>query len=160
LTTLLSADLVQKDKHGYYSNTFKNRQFESDDNYSRVKRYRKRKRNVSETVNETAPDTDTDTDTETYKEKEIKKKKNAAEAAPTPAQITRNFFKMFYNGHRDDSFKTYAKLFVSESICRNFCDYWTEKSKSGKNQKWELEKTFELPLRIATWNKNLDRWNK
>lgn len=32
-----------------------------------------------------------------------------------------------------------------------FITYWTERNKSGTRQRWELEKTFEVPLRLQTW---------
>ncbi len=32
-----------------------------------------------------------------------------------------------------------------------FVAYWTEPTKSGKKQRWETEKTFEIKRRLATW---------
>ena len=32
-----------------------------------------------------------------------------------------------------------------------FISYWSELNKSGKKERWELEKTFELRRRLATW---------
>lgn len=32
-----------------------------------------------------------------------------------------------------------------------FTNYWCEKSKSGTKERWELEKTFEVQKRLATW---------
>jgi len=32
-----------------------------------------------------------------------------------------------------------------------FFRYWTEKNKSGTKMKWEIEKTFELSLRLSNW---------
>lgn len=32
-----------------------------------------------------------------------------------------------------------------------FFRYWSEKNKSGTKMKWELEKTFELSLRLSNW---------
>lgn len=34
-----------------------------------------------------------------------------------------------------------------------FIDYWTEKNKSGTKMRWELEKTWDLNLRIKRWVK-------
>jgi hypothetical protein len=32
-----------------------------------------------------------------------------------------------------------------------FIAYWTEKNKSGTRERWELQKTFEVKRRLATW---------
>lgn len=42
----------------------------------------------------------------------------------------------------------------------SFISHWTERTASGKKQRWEMEKTFELNRRIATWFRNADKWEK
>jgi hypothetical protein len=52
-------------------------------------------------------------------------------------------------------------LFVSEvwsfkdkypdDMLKKFCDYWTEKNKSGSKMRFELQETFEISKRLATW---------
>ena len=37
-----------------------------------------------------------------------------------------------------------------EAMLNKFCDYWTEKSKSGK-MRYEFQKTFEINRRLVTW---------
>ncbi len=39
-----------------------------------------------------------------------------------------------------------AKLEIAK-----FVSYWTEPNKSGKKQRWEMEKVFEVKRRFATW---------
>lgn len=39
----------------------------------------------------------------------------------------------------------------SKEMLTAFFRYWTEKNKSGTKMKWELEKTFEISLRLTTW---------
>ena len=34
---------------------------------------------------------------------------------------------------------------------KKFTDYWTEKNKTGRKERWELEKTFEVKKRLSTW---------
>ena len=34
---------------------------------------------------------------------------------------------------------------------KKFVNYWCELTKSGRKQRWELEKTFEVNRRLATW---------
>jgi hypothetical protein len=41
-----------------------------------------------------------------------------------------------------------------------FKSYWVEKNKSGRKMKWELQQTFELRRRIATWLNNAIKFNK
>lgn len=38
-------------------------------------------------------------------------------------------------------------------ILREFYDYWSEKNKSETKMKWELQPTFEIAKRLATWTK-------
>lgn len=42
----------------------------------------------------------------------------------------------------------------TENIKTDFCDYWTEKNKSGKKMRFEMQETFELEKRLARWKKN------
>jgi hypothetical protein len=39
----------------------------------------------------------------------------------------------------------------SKEMLTAFFRYWTEKNKSGTKMKWELEKTFEVSLRLINW---------
>ncbi len=34
-----------------------------------------------------------------------------------------------------------------------FADYWTEHNPGGKKMRYEMEKIFDLPRRLATWAK-------
>lgn len=38
-----------------------------------------------------------------------------------------------------------------KEMIRAFFDYWSEQNKSGTKMRYELEKTWELPKRLATW---------
>jgi len=42
----------------------------------------------------------------------------------------------------------------------NFKSYWSELNRSGKKQRWELERTFELKRRLGTWFRNADKFSK
>jgi hypothetical protein len=55
---------------------------------------------------------------------------------------------------RKDKFSLAVKDFSNiypEAMLNSFILYWTEKNKSGTKMKYELEKTFEIPLRLSTW---------
>jgi len=47
---------------------------------------------------------------------------------------------------------------VHEELDR-FVSYWTELNSSGIKQRWELQKTFEVQRRLATWFKNYTKFN-
>ena len=44
----------------------------------------------------------------------------------------------------------YVGSYPKEMI-RAFFNYWSEQNKSGTRMRYELEKTWELPKRLATW---------
>ena len=78
LSRLADAGLLDR-LHGgvdgmhYAIHAWDKRQYKSDTSTERVKRFRERSSNATETVNETPPDTETDTDTETDKIQRRKK---------------------------------------------------------------------------------------
>ena len=41
-----------------------------------------------------------------------------------------------------------------EDMLENFFNYWSESNKSGSQMRWEMERTWELPRRLATWARN------
>lgn len=55
---------------------------------------------------------------------------------------------------RKDSFYQSLVPFVGQypkEMVRAFYDYWSELNKSGTKMRYELERTWELPRRLATW---------
>jgi Domain of unknown function (DUF4373) len=55
--------------------------------------------------------------------------------------------------------KPYVETYGSAMI-RKFYDYWTEQNKSATKMKYELERTFEIPKRLATWAQRDNEWSK
>jgi len=49
---------------------------------------------------------------------------------------------------------------VSKDVLSEFCDYWTETNKTKTKMKYELQKTFDVNLRLKRWCKNDKNWNK
>lgn len=45
------------------------------------------------------------------------------------------------------------------SEIRKFVGYWTERNRSGTKQRWELQRTFEVYRRMATWLEKVDRFD-
>lgn len=89
-------------------------------------------------------------------EKNDKKVESGGAAAPTPAQLVRDFL-------NDESAReaVIRKIVAGgweeaqlRSEVKKFCAYWTERNKSGLKQRWELEKTFELRPRLNKWLNN------
>lgn len=66
-------------------------------------------------------------------------KKNAAKAATLSRK--KSFYQLLV---------PYVGKYPKEMI-RAFFDYWSELNKSGTKMRYELEKTWELPRRLATW---------
>jgi len=88
--------------------------------------------------------------------KNVKKEREVANA-PTPAQQMREFVESTKQQEQA------AKLLESKGVCNSleeiqkFVLYWTEPTKSGKKQRWETQKTFEVRRRLVTWmNKSQD----
>ena len=55
---------------------------------------------------------------------------------------------------REETFKSevyeFMDIYPSEMLDK-FCNYWTEKNKSCTKMRYEMEKTFEVSRRLATW---------
>jgi len=41
---------------------------------------------------------------------------------------------------------------------QEFLDYWTEKNPNGKEERWQMEKVFDVKRRYQTWLRNYKRW--
>lgn len=82
------------------------------------------------------------------KEKESKEEERKPEKEITPAQKARKFFKEIEEQKLSDSDEK-----------KKFYNYWTELNKSGKRQRWELEKTFDVGRRWDTWQERASKFN-
>ena len=49
---------------------------------------------------------------------------------------------------------------ISKDDLQNFVDYWTETNKSNTKMKFEMERTFDINLRLKRWMKNKKNWYK
>ena len=66
----------------------------------------------------------------------------------SPAQKAREFFKKIESENLEETAER-----------KKFYNYWTEKNKSGTKERWELEKTFDVDRRFATWQRNALQFN-
>jgi len=56
--------------------------------------------------------------------------------------------------------KIVFSLNYNNSTCKDFISYWTEKNKSGKKMKFEMEKTFDINRRMKRWESNEKKWEQ
>lgn len=47
-----------------------------------------------------------------------------------------------------------------KEMIRDFFDYWSESNKSGSKMKFEMQKTWELSLRLATWERRKKQYER
>lgn len=57
-----------------------------------------------------------------------------------------------------DSLSQYVTEYGKQTV-REFFDYWTEPTNSGKKMKFELERTWDSKLRLNTWRRNGDKFS-
>ena len=49
---------------------------------------------------------------------------------------------------------------ISKDVLKEFCDYWTEQNLKGTKMRFEMQKTFDINLRLKRWERNNSNWNK
>ena len=54
--------------------------------------------------------------------------------------------------------KTIKKHEIEE--LKNFVEYWSEKTKSGKLIRYDLQKTFDIPRRWGMWKRRAREYNR
>ena len=64
---------------------------------------------------------------------------------------------------RERTFRDSLAPFVSkygEEMIRAFCDYWTERNKSGTKMRFEMEKTWDTARRLVRWDMNNNKFKR
>ena len=100
-------------------------------------------------------------DGKTATEEELNNKEEPRERAPTPSEEMKLFLKddPFFNKIAGEtSEKENLPVSVVVAQLQRFRSYWSELNRSGKKQKWELQKTFELKRRIGTWMRKAEQF--
>jgi len=88
-------------------------------------------------------------------------KEELIERTLTPFQEMNLFLKddNFFNKIASEfAEKENISLSVVVAQLQSFRSYWSELNRSGKKQKWELQKTFEVKRRIGTWLRNAEQF--
>lgn len=100
------------------------------------------------------------------KKEEEEVKKGESENTPTPAQTMKDFLQMISEkGERYSNFtkQTSLSAHLTEDIVRaeldRFANYWTELTRDGSRQRWELEKVFEVSKRLGTWFSKINNFS-
>lgn len=88
----------------------------------------------------------------------------------TPGEMAREWLPRFLSGETmyvdgssavvDALAKKGIPIDIVQSELKKFALYWTEPTKSGKKQRWELQPTFDIRRRLATWFTNVARYAK
>ena len=74
-------------------------------------------------------------------------------SAPPPSPVEK----------RERTFRDSLAPFVSkygEEMIRAFCDYWTERNKSGTKMRFEMEKTWDTARRLVRWDINNNKFKR
>lgn len=84
-------------------------------------------------------------------------------AVSTPAATTHSFFDGVVDlqeGRENEAIRSILALMVERTgltkrdlwaHVQQFTSYWTERDKLGRHERWQLEKTFEVDRRFASW---------
>lgn len=104
-----------------------------------------------------------------------KKEENVGSKDPTPKQKSETFFNSIERFVKDKEAVPEVTEFLRDlhskhpnigkgklwTEVKDFCMYWTEKTASGRQERWQLQKTFEVERRLVTWlNKAFNGFSK
>ena len=80
----------------------------------------------------------------------------------TPSETAKNFYSKgwVFDEVVDQLLKAGMPRPIIENQLAAFVSYWTEPNASGKKQRWQLEKTFDVKRRLGTWLRNTSRFSR
>jgi len=109
----------------------------------------------------TSTDETADIPTEKTAHNKISIKQTNLTRGNTPGEIAKEFFELPERQNQivEMLVAKGAPQQMAEFEVKKFIGYWTELNKSGKKQRWETEKFFELNRRLATWFRNKINWD-
>lgn len=83
----------------------------------------------------------------------------------TPSEKAKWFFEVVMKQPLPDDARAFLNALVEKTgesketvwcEVQKFVSYWTEKTKNGKKERWETQKTFEVERRLTTWFGNIN----
>jgi len=86
---------------------------------------------------------------------------NIIDSSNSPSKIANKFFNSLEEQERimkELILKGYNEKVVKQELFK-FISYWTEPNKSGSKQRWQMEVTFEISRRLATWFSRINTFN-
>ena len=105
--------------------------------------------------------TDTNKNDKNYKN-DKNEEGGASLYALSPSQVANDFLNI--SEKQEEFILKLLKSGMNETIARQevkkFVSYWTELNGSGKKQRWQMQKTFEVQKRLATWFGKVGSFNK
>jgi len=90
--------------------------------------------------------------------KNDKNDKEVEEKTPTKKPVKKDFIELLEEALID--FKDKLPNDILKVEVQKFILYWTEKNPNGKKEKWEMQSTFDVKRRLASWLKNTEKWDK
>lgn len=139
--------------------------------YERNKRYRERKKENQVNGDTVVTNGDENGDLRVEKRRieknrEDKKEEREGIAPLTPREQSKKFFSMVEENGPE--LHEYISKMVAAGIpkdvaineVKKFHGYWTELNSTGKKQRWQSEKTFEIKRRLATWFSKVGNYSK
>ena len=105
---------------------------------------------IQNNTNRTNSDSGSDSHSESEEKKESKKKKDAAHAAA------------LLEGRKEDFYNSLVPFVAQygKEMVRAFFDYWSEPNKSNSKMRYELERTWDIARRLATWASRDNQFNR
>jgi hypothetical protein len=95
--------------------------------------------------------------------KNLIKKREIATSSLTPKEVSSRFFSEEDNQEQESVISMLLEGGMSEQVAcaeiKKFVMYWTELNSTGKKQRWEMEKTFEIKRRLSTWFQKVNQFN-
>lgn len=87
----------------------------------------------------------------------------SSDKSPTPKEIANDFLNDMDSVYRTKFLDEMLEKGIDDSITRRellkFISYWTEPDSTGRKQRWEKEKTFEIGRRLANWFSRINNFN-
>ena len=105
---------------------------------------------------------DTNKNDNNDKNEKNEERERDALCAPSPAQGANDFLNILEK--QEEAVLRLLENGIPEIIARQevkkFVAYWTELNGSGKKQRWQMQNTFEVQKRLATWFGKINSFNK
>lgn len=161
LTKLEMLGMITQSRYHILIKNWEKRQKSNLTGYERVKKYRLKQRQkqaliTNDNVNDNANDNIDKIRIDKIREEE--ERKDVSQAKPlTQKEQNKSFFES--EEIQEKTILFLVEKSIPENVARpevkKFVSYWSELNGTGKKQRWELEKTFEVKRRLGTWFSNV-----